>query len=83
MIPDRRPCTNVKIDNFVVTIGYHPDTGAVCEAFISERGKPGELNDTLARIGTVISKAIQGEDLDDIQLDNILGELDTWTDKLA
>ena len=77
MLPERRPCINVRIDKFVVSIGYHPDTGQCCEAFISERGKPGELNDTLAKIGVLISKAIQGENIDEIDFEN--GGPALWT----
>lgn len=83
MLANRRECLNVTIDSFVLTIGYHPETGDVCEAFICDRGKPGsELDHTLARIGTVISKAIQGEDVEDMELDNLLGEKNRWTNLL-
>lgn len=63
--PDRRPSEQICLDcdgfRFVFSIGYHPETGYPCEVFISERGKPGALNDALYELGIAISKTLQGE----------------------
>lgn len=63
--PNRRPSEQIELDfetfKFVFSIGYHPDTGEPCEVFISERGKPGDLNDALYELGIAISKTLQGE----------------------
>lgn len=64
-LPNRRPSEQIELDfetfKFVFSIGYHPDTGFPCEVFISERGKPGDLNDALYELGIAISKTLQGE----------------------
>jgi hypothetical protein len=63
--PNRRPSEQIELDfatfRFVFSVGYHPDTGIPCEVFISERGKPGDLNDALYELGIAISKTLQGE----------------------
>ena len=75
MLQHRRPCINLDIDQFVLSIGYDPKTAKCCEAFLSHRGKSGtQLESTLAKIGVLISKAIQGEDLYELDLDHIIDE---------
>ena len=75
MLQNRRHCINIDIDQFVLSIGYDPQTSRCCEAFLSHRGKSGtQLESTLAKIGVLISKAIQGEDLYDLDLDHLVDE---------
>ena len=75
MLQNRRHCINIDIDQFVLSIGYDPQTSRCFEAFLSHRGKSGtQLESTLAKIGVMISKAIQGEDLYDLDLDHLVDE---------
>ena len=75
MLQNRRHCINIDIDQFVLSIGYDPKTAKCCEAFLSHRGKSGtQLESTLAKIGVLISKAIQGENLYDLDLDHLIDE---------
>lgn len=84
MLPNRRPCETVTVGPFDISIGYHPETGQVCETFVSGRGKSGhEMDQHLAQMGVLFSKAIQGEDIEALDLDNLLGEKDRWTDQLG
>ena len=60
-LPNRRPVTHERVGPFIVSIGFDPKDGRVCEVFFSKRSKPGtELDDVLYEMGTVISRYIQG-----------------------
>ncbi len=61
-LPTRRPCVHERVGPFIVTVGFHPETGQPCEVFISKRAKCGtELDDHLYELGVTASKLMQGE----------------------
>lgn len=61
-LPNRRPSENAQIGQFVVTVGFHPDTGVPCEIFVAARGKSGtDIDDIFYEMGVAASKIMQGE----------------------
>ncbi len=63
-LPNRRLCVHERVGPFIVTVGFHPDTGHPVEVFISKRGKSGtELDSHLYNLGVTASKLMQGEPL--------------------
>ena len=60
---NRREVIHERVGPFIVSIGFDPKDGRVCEVFFSKRSKPGsELDDVLYEMGTVISRYIQGRE---------------------
>ena len=66
-IPNRRPCINIRTDNFHFSVSFDPYTGHPVEFFITGRGKVGQQLDTeLYEFSVKVSKLMQGEFEDDL-----------------
>ena len=60
--PSRRPTVNVKVGEFVASLGYDPETGVTYEVFFSRRGKKAGdsgVSEDLYELGVAISKEMQ------------------------